>query len=145
MGNQNVKKQESQALEIGRKITMGVMVGMAIGWVLIKRMTHPSRPGVIVPSSADALEIDITEPNTVVVESKPAIERKPTLPDDLESIRGIGPAYAQRLREAGITTFKALADQTPEHLSEIVQARVWQAIEPQSWIDQAREFDQLAI
>ena len=33
-------------------------------------------------------------------------------PDDLTTLKGVGPATAATLKEAGITTFKALADAT---------------------------------
>jgi predicted flap endonuclease-1-like 5' DNA nuclease len=44
-------------------------------------------------------------------------------PDDLRAIDGIGPTYAQRLREAGIVTFAGLAALTPERVMEITGSR----------------------
>lgn len=59
---------------------------------------------------------------------------------NLTQINGIGPVYAKRLSEAGIDTLDALAALTPERLQEIfANVRGRQAIDEQSWIDQARQ------
>ena len=59
---------------------------------------------------------------------------EPSAPDDLESIQGIGPAYAQRLNEAGIATFAQLADSDPDVLREITGVTRWN---PNDWIAEA--------
>lgn len=41
-------------------------------------------------------------------------------PDDFTRLKGIGPAFDRRLKEAGITTFAALAALTPEEVSAII-------------------------
>ena len=53
---------------------------------------------------------------------------------DLESIDGIGPTYAERLREAGIDGPAALADADPEAVAEAAEVPVSRA---EDWIDQA--------
>lgn len=58
---------------------------------------------------------------------------------DLTRIRGIGPTFASRLYEHGITTFRALAEATAEQLAEICQAPAWRMPDYASWIEQARE------
>lgn len=59
-------------------------------------------------------------------------------PDDLTLIHGIGPVYAQRLKDAGIHTFADLAAQAPDKLAEIVELREWQAASPVEWIAEAQ-------
>ncbi len=59
--------------------------------------------------------------------------------DDLTKISGIGPTFAKRLKEAGITTYAALANLTPDQAKEITHAADWQA-DPQEWISQAQAF-----
>lgn len=56
--------------------------------------------------------------------------------DDLTEINGIGPTFAKRLAEAGVTTFAALAASTPEHLHEVTHATA--VAKPEEWIAQAR-------
>lgn len=41
-------------------------------------------------------------------------------PDDLTAIGGIGPVFARRLMEAGIATYRQLAQSEPEHVAGIV-------------------------
>lgn len=67
---------------------------------------------------------------------KPAA-KKEAQPDDLTEIKGIGPVYAARLVEAGITTFADITAATAEHLREVTQATA--AADPETWIAQARE------
>lgn len=55
--------------------------------------------------------------------------------DDLTLIGGIGPTFAQRLYDAGITTFAALAARSADDLRAITQARA--TANPQAWIDEA--------
>jgi Helix-hairpin-helix domain len=58
--------------------------------------------------------------------------------DDLEVIHGIGPAYARRLKAAGIVTYLELASQTPVQLEKIMGPRV-RAADLGSWIQQAKK------
>lgn len=57
--------------------------------------------------------------------------------DDLTRIHGIGPIYARRLREAGIFTFAALAEQEPEQVRQIAKIQPWQVADPVAWIAEA--------
>ncbi len=40
--------------------------------------------------------------------------------DNFQAIKGIGPVFSKRLREAGIDTFKQLAELTPQQMVEIL-------------------------
>lgn len=57
----------------------------------------------------------------------------------LQIIRGIGPTYARRLHEAGVTTLSELAQMTPERVRQIVGLKPWQAAEPETWITEASQ------
>lgn len=46
----------------------------------------------------------------------------PTSDDDLTDINGIGPVFAARLRDAGITTFAGLVDAGSERIADITGA-----------------------
>jgi large subunit ribosomal protein L21 len=58
-------------------------------------------------------------------------------PDDLTAIKGIGPTFARRLQEAGITSFAALAALSPEEARQFSGATNWQA-DPADWIVEAK-------
>lgn len=74
-----------------------------------------------------------TEPvKAPVAEKKPAAAK-----DDLTEIKGIGPVFARRLTDVGITTFADLAQASPDHLREVTQATA--VANPEEWIAQARE------
>ena len=63
-----------------------------------------------------------------------------TMPEggnDLTRVRGIGPAFASRLAEAGIVSYGDLATSTPEALQAIIAAPDWRHPDYQDWIDQA--------
>ncbi len=55
--------------------------------------------------------------------------------DNLEAIEGIGPTYARRLNEAGITTYEQLSATKPAQLREITGVLRWN---PADWISQAQ-------
>lgn len=57
----------------------------------------------------------------------------------LQIVNGIGPAYARRLQEAGISTLADLAQQEPAQVAEIVKLKPWQNAAPQNWIAEARQ------
>jgi predicted flap endonuclease-1-like 5' DNA nuclease len=58
--------------------------------------------------------------------------------DDLTMLEGIGPIYAARLRDSGITTFAELAASDEARLAEIIDAPAWRRIDYGDWINQAR-------
>jgi predicted flap endonuclease-1-like 5' DNA nuclease len=56
--------------------------------------------------------------------------------DDLTTIRGIGPAIARRLAEAGVATYAQLAALTAEEVRDCARLAAWQG-HPEDWISQA--------
>jgi predicted flap endonuclease-1-like 5' DNA nuclease len=56
--------------------------------------------------------------------------------DDLTEIKGIGPVFAERLRQAGITTFADVAKTPAEQLREVTHAT--SVANPDEWIAQAK-------
>lgn len=63
----------------------------------------------------------------------------PAVPDDLTQIKGIGPVYAQRLQEAGLATYAALAAASPQQVADVVGRKSWQAADPADWIAAAAQ------
>jgi len=58
--------------------------------------------------------------------------------DDLTIINGIGPVYQEQLRQGGLSSFRLLADATPEQVRATLKVPEWRKIEPESWIEQAK-------
>ena len=75
--------------------------------------------------------------DSVVVEARIPEEVEPP-GDDLESIVGIGPVFAARLQEAGISTFAQLASTSAEDLARITEQSLERVIE-EGWVGQARK------
>ena len=86
-----------------------------------------SEQDVAIPVQTESEEF--VEPGSSVTVSSKA--------DDLTTINGIGPTFAQRLKDAGVTTYSQLASMSPEQLKEITHAADWQA-DPNDWILQAK-------
>lgn len=57
--------------------------------------------------------------------------------DDLTRLQGIGPRYAERLREAGITTFAELAAVDDRVLTEVLGSSVLHRVKRDEWLTQA--------
>lgn len=57
--------------------------------------------------------------------------------DDLTKISGIGPAFARRLNEAGVTSYSDLAAMTADEVRERAKLSDWQG-DPDDWISQAQ-------
>ena len=60
--------------------------------------------------------------------------------DDLSLLSGVGPVLEKKLREAGITTFRQIAELTPEQAKELdAKLNLRGRIEREEWIEQAKE------
>jgi len=65
-----------------------------------------------------------------------------THPDTLTVIKGIGPVYQWKLRDAGVNTFAQLAAADPDQLRRMLDVKEWQRVNVESWIEQARDWAQ---
>ena len=98
---------------------------------------EPTKATSVTDTSAPATPQAKNEPVQAREVSKPAAAKAaPATPDDLTEINGIGPTFAKRLAEAGITTFAEIASSTPDHLREVTRATA--VANPEEWIAQAR-------
>jgi predicted flap endonuclease-1-like 5' DNA nuclease len=68
-----------------------------------------------------------------------------THPDDMTVIKGIGPVYQWKLRDAGIHTYKQLAAADPQQLQRMLGIRNWQRTNVDAWIAQARDWAQRSL
>ena len=129
----------------------GLLLGAAVIWVVWRRKNLLSHDPAHRAAPSHGQEIDITVPVHLHPDTTPLVKESPkaaspvkppvveTASADFTVIKGIGPVYAQRLQEAGITTFAALAKQPSQRLRDIVRAKDWQALDIDSWIAHARQ------
>ena len=81
--------------------------------------------------------VDVTQPSATT--SEPV---RPPETDNIILIDGIGPAFAERLRRAGIMTYRALAEASDEYLAQVTGATP-QRVQREKWRNQARIFGHL--
>lgn len=67
-----------------------------------------------------ASEAAVADQPTVSAPPEAVAEETPAAEDDFTALRGIGPTFDRRLKEAGIRTFAQLAALTPEEAAEII-------------------------
>ncbi len=65
-----------------------------------------------------------------------------THPDDLTVIKGIGPVFQWKLRDAGFNTYRQLAAADPDQLRRMLDIKNWQRVNVEHWIEQARDWEQ---
>lgn len=59
--------------------------------------------------------------------------------DDLTQIKGIGPKFAQTLKDHGVTSYKKLASLTPREIEELEEKLGFSGrFERENWVEQAR-------
>lgn len=105
---------------------LGVLGGVAaVLWAMRDRFVSIASPKEPEPPTF----------RVVTAPSEPPTPR-PAEPDDLTEVNGIGPVFARRLMEAGISTFALLAQAPAERVAGIAgvpESRV------SDWIEQAAE------
>ncbi|HHN67395.1 MAG TPA: 30S ribosomal protein S2 [Thermopetrobacter sp.] len=73
-------------------------------------------------------------------EEKPVEETAPAEADDLKQISGVGPVLEKKLHEAGYTTFRQIAEMTPEQIAELdAKLNFKGRIERDDWVGQAKK------
>jgi predicted flap endonuclease-1-like 5' DNA nuclease len=104
------------------------------------------KPSTPLPGATSPAEVLIAVPELENLPEKApeTPQPEPVRPDDLTLIHGIGPKIAKILREAGIDTFKSLAQSGPEALREVLQAAKinTRLADPESWPAQAQAASQ---
>lgn len=127
-------------------VSVVTVVVMVVLWVFMRRDLQKQAetvnsnvkikpPKETVVPLGDGDEADVVEDEVVDGELVEAVDVQP---DDLKKIDGIGPRTAAALADAGITTFAALAGQTPEALRELLDAAgVTRVVDPATWPEQA--------
>lgn len=95
-------------------------------------IAEPARPPEVMIASPTPVE------NKVEKEPDQPERVSPSKPDDLTVIGGIGPKIVRILVDAGIDTYKRLAQTELVTLQEILQAAHLRLADPESWAAQAQ-------
>ncbi len=85
-----------------------------------------------------AVELPVVEEKPVVVEQPKPVAKVELVPDNLEIIEGIGPKIASVLKDAGIATFRQLANASPDRLNAILDEAKLNLADPATWAQQAQ-------
>lgn len=111
-------------------------------WVPWMSWLPPVSPAVapVGPTEAPAAEPVATLPAAEPPPpAPPSLPSPPAVPDDLTRIEGIGPRIAEKLAQAGITTYAGLAATAPERLKAVLAKAGprFRLARPQTWPEQA--------
>ncbi len=148
---------------------VGLIIGLILGWVIewvidwlfwrreeeaVAATAAASRSvGIDLQGKVAALE---AEKASLAARLQEALNRAPQVivqevvkevlleRDRLQKIHGIGDVFSRRFNEAGVYTFAQLAALTPERAREIINPEEWQAIDPELWIAEARQYADVA-
>jgi len=114
-----------------------------------KKTTRRSRRGATTTEGATASteeaietkdDVETKTTDAVEVTTEEVVEevKEEIVADDLKKIEGIGPKIADVLAEAGLSTYRAVADSTPEAIKEIMSAhKTLASKDPSTWCKQA--------
>jgi predicted flap endonuclease-1-like 5' DNA nuclease len=94
----------------------------------------------VIEAESPEVEIAAPEVEAEAPAGEVATPDSTAVADDFEPLKGIGPVFEQRLHDAGICTYQALADATVEQLAAICKAPAWRTPDYANWITQAKEF-----
>lgn len=123
----------------------GLVLGLLVGWIIewVIDLLYWRRDEGVLQQQLFEAENKIKELETALADHQSAPAPLPQTviseEDNLEKIDGIGPVFAKRLNNAGIFTFAELAGQEPDQIRTIVNPEDWQEIEPERWIEEARQ------
>lgn len=143
---------------------LSVLVGVGIGWIvqwffidwpILRR--EASKPINLLPDpdvvtgpkvglgstgGDELVRHELEETHAALASANAEIERLRMWSlderDDLTQIKGLGPVSERKLIDAGITTFKQLADLSPDEVITIVRSGPWPVVTPGTWIEQAK-------
>lgn len=146
-------------------LIIGLILGWVIEWVIDWLFWRREEEATAVPAAASrTVDLELqgklaaleAEKESLAARLQEALNREPQVVvqevvkevmidrDRLQKIHGIGDVFTRRFNEAGVYTFAQLAALTPERAREIINPEEWQAIEPEQWIIEARQFAETA-
>lgn len=141
-----IKKAWSAAI-----LGLGLGASAIVGWLFLRESRRKEDAHTVTVKSQVGGAPEEMQP---IVLPREALEESaeetdaldlPVGADDFTRIRGIGPRFAQALRDGGITSYEALAKETPDSLAE--RMAPYALVRPQrirdfDWIGQAKTLAQ---
>ncbi len=132
-----------------------ILIVLLIWWLLRRpkqempasRPTAPKMPAAApkMPATPPAPTLPAVAPAMPAASEPPAmmgpdvaLAAAAPMADDLTIVEGIGPKVAALLKDAGITTFRQLADANVGHLEELLREAGLRMMNPATWPEQAR-------
>jgi len=146
-------------------LIIGLILGWVIEWVIDWLFWRREEEAAAAPEAATrTADFDLqgkvaaleAEKASLAARLQEALNREPQVivqevvkevlleRDRLQKIHGIGDVFSRRFNEAGVYTFAQLAALTPERAREIINPEEWQAIDPEQWIAEARQYADVA-
>lgn len=156
-------------MEVGL-VVLGILIGIALTYYHLDREyeretnarvaaleeklagLQRAAPAAGEPAPAAAPAPEATAAAAASISGEPSEEARKTLPpkaaarpagsaDDLTRIKGIGPVIARKLEGMGITTYRQLAELSPEEIAKVNAAIEFPGrVERERWVEQARSF-----
>ena len=99
--------------------------------------TAPIVEPVEIEPVLDTVSVGQAAESSAPVIEEPPVEPTPFEPDDLKIIEGIGPKINSILHEAGVLTFKQLAEMDPERIMGILTVAGIRLADTTTWPEQA--------
>jgi predicted flap endonuclease-1-like 5' DNA nuclease len=119
------------------------LVLLALGGFLLARWLRERQEQVGPPPVMEEEDIPIDRyvapwPGMEETSEQPYTTTQPSQPDDLTVLEGIGPKISSLLQEAGITTYRQLAETDTGRLEGILLDANLRMADPSTWPEQAR-------
>lgn len=127
-------------------VVLGLLIGWLVEWVLDwfywrRKIRAAVAENATLKERITALQ---AQKNQRLLSAKNLPLIRPDGSENLQAIKGIGPAFAKRLNDAGITTFEQLSRLKPKELDEILGTLYRRFFSKQEKIlAQAKEFAKL--
>lgn len=124
--NQESSRTGSRALIA---VVAGFVVGAVLAWIYWVQHEEQTKEAPSQPTLVERVRLELGP-------EEPATERDEE-PEDLTRIEGIGPRVSSVLNEAGIATYRQLAESDVEALQQILRDAGLQFMDPTTWPEQA--------
>ena len=129
-------------------LVAGLIIGWVVEWIIDWQFWRSEADEAVTQERQLRQELAQAQAEISVLKQQFASPETPTSPqasvptspnvENLEVINGIGPEYAQDLRDAGIVTLADLAAATPAQLRSAIGVEAWQAASTEAWIAAAQ-------